>query len=71
MNAMDRNLEGLAQLHYGDGDYAVLKPGKFVLCALTGKRIPIDALRYWDAETQEAYAGPDEALKAWRARQKA
>lgn len=69
MNALDRNLEGLAHLHYGDGDFAVLKPGKFVLCAVTGKRVAIDALRYWDAETQEAYAGAAEALSAWKARQ--
>ena len=58
MNAFDRDLTGLAVLHYGDGEYAVMKPGRFVQCAVTGARIPLDALRYWSAERQEAYASP-------------
>jgi len=51
-----------ATLHYGDGEFAVLKPGPFVLCAVSGRAIPLEALRYWSAELQEAYAGPTEAL---------
>jgi hypothetical protein len=69
MNAMDRNPEGLAHLHYGDGEFVVLKPGRFVLCAVSQRAVPLEALRYWDAEAQEAYAGPTEALAAWQARQ--
>lgn len=61
MNAIDPN-SGPASLHYGDGEFAVLKPGPYVLCAVTGKTIPLEALRYWSAEHQEAYAGPAEAL---------
>jgi hypothetical protein len=69
MNAYDRTLAGdpgLAVLHYGDGEYAVLKPGRFVLCAVTGAKIPLDALRYWNPIVQEAYSGPEQALKRWR-----
>jgi len=69
MNALDRDLNGqadLAVLHYGDGEYAVLKPGRYVLCAVSGVRIPLDALRYWSPQAQEAYAGPDQALARWR-----
>ena len=69
MNAIDRNLDGLANVHYGDGEFVVLKPGRFVLCAVTGRQIPLEALRYWDAESQEAYASPQEALAAWKLRQ--
>ncbi len=65
MNAHDRDLDGRATVHYGDGEYVVLKPGRFVLCAVSGKRIPLDALRYWNPIKQEAYAGPEEALKRW------
>ena len=61
MNAHDRDLAGLARLHYGDGEYVVLKPGHFVLCAVTGRQIPLDALRYWSVERQEAYASPEHA----------
>lgn len=70
MNAHDRDLSGqagdLAVLHYGDGEFVVLKPGRHVRCAVTGKLIPIEALRYWSAALQEAYAGPEEALARWR-----
>jgi hypothetical protein len=56
----------LAQIHYGDGDFTVVRPGRFVLCAVSGVRIPLEALRYWSAVQQEAYAGPAEALARWR-----
>ncbi|MCE2988275.1 MAG: DUF2093 domain-containing protein [Phenylobacterium sp.] len=56
----------LAVLHYGDGDFTVLRPGRFVVCAVSGKKIPLEALRYWSAVQQEAYAGPTEALARWR-----
>lgn len=68
MNAHDRNFgaNDLAKLHYGDGDYAVLRPGRHVICAVTGQKVPLEQLRYWSAELQEAYAGPAEALKRWQ-----
>ena len=64
MNAFDRDLgkDGLAVLHYGDGEFAVLRPGRFVRCAVSAKPIPLEALRYWSAPLQEAYVGPQEAL---------
>ena len=54
---------GLATLHYGDGEYAVLKSGRFVTCAISGKAIPLETLRYWSPQRQEPYAGPREALE--------
>lgn len=68
MNAHDRNLgaNDQARLHYGDGDYAVLRPGRYVVCAVTGQKIPLEQLRYWSVELQEAYASPAEALKRWQ-----
>ena len=67
MNAFDRDMgRDLAVLHYGDGEYAVLKPGRHVVCAVSGVKIPLEALRYWNAATQEAYAGPAEALQRWK-----
>ena len=65
MNAFDPTLAGakeLAELRYGDGDYRVVRPGRYVVCAVSGLKIPLEALRYWNAELQEAYAGPKEAL---------
>lgn len=51
----------LAQLHYGDGEFVILRPGRQVLCAVSGRAIPLQALKYWSASRQEAYAGPTEA----------
>jgi hypothetical protein len=63
MNAHDRDLSReLAVLHYGDGEFAVLKPGRYVLCAVSGQKVALEALRYWSPDRQEAYAGPAEAL---------
>ena len=45
-----------ARLRYLSGSYQVLAPGDFVTCAVTGRRIPLPALRYWSHEFQEAYA---------------
>ncbi len=67
MNAFERDMgRDLAVLHYGDGEYAVMKPGRHVVCAVSGVKIPLEALRYWNAATQEAYAGPTEALQRWK-----
>lgn len=69
MNAYDRDLgKGEpALLHYGDGEFVVLRPGKHVLCAVTGKPIALEALRYWNPELQEAYVSPEIALERWKA----
>ena len=65
MNKMERDLrpEGPAELEYLNGEYRVVKPGSFVTCAVTGVNIPLEALRYWSVELQEAYATAAAALK--------
>lgn len=65
MNKMERDLrpEGLADLEYLDGEYRVIRPGSFVICAVTGVQIPLEALRYWSVDLQEPYATPAAALK--------
>ena len=65
MNKMEREIrpEGLAELEYLDGEYRVVRAGSFVICAVTGVNIPIESLRYWSVDLQEAYATPVAALK--------
>lgn len=58
------NTARLAKLHYMASSFRVLAPGDHVLCAVTGERIPIDELRYWSAERQEAYATAQAATQA-------
>ena len=70
MNAHDKDFAGAgdppAQIRYGDGEFTVISPGRYVLCAVSGRRIPLEALRYWNPITQEAFAGPAEALARWK-----
>jgi hypothetical protein len=68
MNAYDKSLGGgdLAVVRYGDGEMTVIQPGRHVICAVSGKRIRLDDLRYWNPVLQEAYAGPAEALARWK-----
>lgn len=49
----------LARLKYLSGSYEMLSRGDHVLCAVTGQQIPLDRLRYWSHEVQEAYANAD------------
>lgn len=51
-----------AEIRYGTPDYKIVRPGSYVLCAVSGRRIPIEGLRYWSVERQEAYYGPEEAI---------
>jgi hypothetical protein len=69
MNAFDKDIGqpgDLALVRYAPGELMVLRPGRYVVCAVTGKKIPLEALRYWSAELQEAYAGPAQALQRWQ-----
>ncbi len=69
MNRLDRRppIAGPAEIEYLDGDFRIVKPGAYVLCAATGAQIPIEDLRYWSVDRQEPYAGPE--AKAARLRQ--
>ena len=61
MNKFERN-SGEAVIQYLDADLRVVKPGTFVRCAVTGQRIPLDELKYWSVERQEAYASPEAVM---------
>ncbi|HEY5288978.1 MAG TPA: DUF2093 domain-containing protein [Caulobacteraceae bacterium] len=70
MNAHDKDFVGgteqPAVVRYGDGEFTVVRQGRFVICAVSGRRIPLEALRYWNPITQEAFAGSAEALARWK-----
>lgn len=54
---------GEAELRYLDGDYRIVRPGSHVRCAVTGVAIPLDELKYWSVENQEAYATPEAVIR--------
>ena len=60
MNRFDRHPvdAGEAKVEFLDGDFRILRPGGYVRCAVTGEPIPLDELRYWSVDRQEAYASP-------------
>lgn len=68
MNRMERDFrpDGMAEVEYLDGEYRIVKPGSFVVCAVSGVHIPLEALRYWSVDLQEAYATPAIALERFR-----
>jgi hypothetical protein len=57
MNRFDRNIagEGEAKLRYLDGEFQIVASGGYVRCAVTGRVIPLEDLRYWSVELQEPY----------------
>lgn len=52
-----------AKLYYGPSTFRVLRPGQHVVCAVSGEIIPLEELRYWSADHQEAYASAEIATK--------
>lgn len=50
------NRDRPARLHYMPYRFRVLQGGDHVLCAVTGRRIALDDLRYWSIARQEPYA---------------
>lgn len=63
LNKSGPSAYGEAQLQYLDGDFRVISPGSYVRCAVTGAQIPLDELKYWSVDLQEAYAQPNAVLQ--------
>jgi hypothetical protein len=63
LNKFGPSGQGEAQVQYLDGDFRVISPGTFVRCAVTGVQIPLDELKYWSVDRQEAYAVPSAVLQ--------
>ena len=56
MNLFEGNGNREAKIRYLDADFQILSPGSYVTCAISGKQIPLDELRYWSVARQEPYA---------------
>jgi hypothetical protein len=59
-------MAGEAEVKFLDGDFRVIRPGAFVRCAVTGIPIPLEELKYWSVDLQEAYATPEAVLSRHR-----
>ena len=45
----------LAKIKYLPNNFEVIQEGDHVICAISGKKIPLENLTYWNVEDQEAY----------------
>ena len=55
-----------AKLTYKQNSFDIVEEGQFVVCAVSGKEIPLDQLNYWNVELQEAYFSPIEVSERIR-----
>ena len=53
----------LAKIKYLPNNFEVIQDGDHVICAVSGKKISLENLTYWNVEEQEAYFSYIEAAK--------
>tara|TARA_B100001057_G_scaffold453657_1_gene498647 strand:+ start:3647 stop:3841 length:195 start_codon:yes stop_codon:yes gene_type:complete len=52
----------LAKIKYLPNNFQIIEAGDYVECAVSGKKINIENLTYWNVELQEAYFSYEEAF---------
>ncbi len=53
----------LAKIKYLTNIFIIIEQGDYVLCAVSGKKIKLEELSYWNVELQEAYFSYVEAMQ--------
>ena len=51
----------LAKIKYLPNNFEIIEEGDYVICAVSGKKINLDALNYWNVDLQEPYYSYKEA----------
>ena len=51
----------LAKIKYLPNNFEVIQDGDHEICAISGKKIPLESLTYWNVDLQEAYFSFKEA----------
>jgi hypothetical protein len=52
-----------AKIKYQPNNFQIIEDGDYVECAISGKKIKIENLTYWNVQLQEAYYSYVEASK--------
>ena len=52
-----------AKIKYLPNNFQIIENGDYVECAVSGKKLNIENLTYWNVDTQEAYYSYVEASK--------
>ena len=56
-------MKKLAKLKYLPNNFKIIQEGDHVICAVSGKKIELQNLTYWNVELQEPYFSYKEAYK--------
>tara|TARA_B100000575_G_C22817930_1_gene481310 strand:+ start:50 stop:244 length:195 start_codon:yes stop_codon:yes gene_type:complete len=56
-------MKKLAKIKYLPNNFQIIEAGDYVECAVSGKKIHISDLTYWNVELQEPYFSFKEAFK--------
>ena len=59
-----------AKLKYKNNSFEIIEEGEFVICAISGKEIPLNQLNYWNVDLQEAYFSTLEANERFKIKEK-
>ena len=54
--------EKKAKLIFKHNSFEILEEGDYVLCAVSGKKIMLQNLTYWNVDLQEAYFSAKEVI---------
>ncbi len=52
----------LAKIKYLPNNFEIIDPGDYVVCAVSGKKINLENLTYWNVELQEPYFSYQESF---------
>ncbi|MDC3186282.1 DUF2093 domain-containing protein [Candidatus Pelagibacter sp.] len=56
-------IKKLAKIKYLPNNFQILEHGDYVECAVSGKKINLEDLNYWNVDLQEPYYSYKEAFK--------
>ena len=56
-------IKKLAKIKYLPNNFQIIEHGDYVECAVSGKKIDVENLTYWNVELQEAYFSYKESDK--------
>ena len=59
-----------AKLKFLPNRFEIIESGDYVICEVSGKKIPINKLLYWNVDLQEAYYSAKEATFRYKNKKK-
>ena len=55
-----------AKIKYNHGGYEIIEEGDYVNCSVSGKKIYLKDLKYWNVDFQEPYFSPIEVAQKYQ-----